>query len=44
MAFLVGFWPLLPQIRSNIAKILTKGSILGNKNIVWKKYEGFEFS
>ena len=27
----------------NIAKILTRGSALSNKNIVWKKIEGFKF-
>ena len=38
------FGPLLPQIWSNIAEILSKSSTLANKNIVWKKFEGFELS
>ena len=32
--FLGGFWALTPQIWSDIAEILTRGSTLGNKKIV----------
>ena len=38
------FGPLLPQIWSNIAEVLARGSTLSNESIVWKKLEGFEFS
>ena len=31
------------QIWSNIVEILTRGSTLANKNIVWKFLEGFEY-
>ena len=31
------------QIWSNIVEILTRGSTLANKNIVWKFFKGFEF-
>ena len=37
------FGPLLPQIWSSIAEILTRGNTLGNKNIVWKNLKDSNF-
>ena len=36
------FGSLLPQIWSNFVKILTRGSTLANRNIVWKFFEAFK--
>ena len=37
------FGPLLPKMYFNFAEVLTRGSTLASKNIVWNTIERFEF-